>query len=112
MMEGYLLTGRYCFFHTYQAFAHVIDLMFNQNAKWLESCIHQAPWRSLIGAWNCLISSTVWRQDHNGFTHQDPGCIDLADMKSGDVERFACLPTPTAYWRWPAPATFPPCGSG
>ena len=87
MMEGYLLTGRYGFFHTYEAFAHVIASMFNQHAKWLESCIQHAPWRSPIGAWNCLISSTVWRQDHNGFTHQDPGFIDLAGNKSGDVVR-------------------------
>jgi len=87
MMEGYLLTGRYGFFHTYEAFAHVIASMFNQHAKWLESCRHHAPWRASIGPWNCLISSTVWRQDHNGFTHQDPGFIDLAGNKSGDVVR-------------------------
>jgi len=87
MMEGYVLTGRYGFFHTYEAFAHVIASMFNQHAKWLESCIHHAPWRAPIGAWNCLISSTVWRQDHNGFTHQDPGFIDLAGNKSGEVVR-------------------------
>ncbi len=87
MMEGYLLTGRHGFFHTYEAFAHVIASMFNQHAKWLESCIHHAPWRAPIGAWNCLISSTVWRQDHNGFTHQDPGFIDLAGNKSGEVVR-------------------------
>ena len=87
MMEGYLLTGRYGFFHTYEAFAHVIASMFNQHAKWLESCLHHAPWRSPIGPWNCLISSTVWRQDHNGFTHQDPGFIDLAGNKSGEVVR-------------------------
>ena len=87
MMEGYLLTGRHGLFHTYEAFAHVIASMFNQHAKWLESCIHHAPWRAPISAWNCLISSTVWRQDHNGFTHQDPGFIDLAGNKSGDVVR-------------------------
>ena len=87
MMEGYLLTGRYGLFHTYEAFAHVIASMFNQHAKWLESCRHHAPWRAPIGAWNCLISSTVWRQDHNGFTHQDPGFIDLAGNKSGEVVR-------------------------
>ncbi len=87
MMEGYLLTGRYGFFHTYEAFAHVIASMFNQHAKWLESCLHHAPWRASIGPWNCLISSTVWRQDHNGFTHQDPGFIDLAGNKSGEVVR-------------------------
>jgi xylulose-5-phosphate/fructose-6-phosphate phosphoketolase len=61
--------------------------MFNQHAKWLESCRHHAPWRASIGPWTCLISSTVWRQDHNGFTHQDPGFIDLAGNKSGDVVR-------------------------
>jgi len=87
MMEGYLLTGRYGFFHTYEAFAHVIASMFNQHCKWLESCINHASWRAPISAWNCLISSTVWRQDHNGFTHQDPGFIDLAGNKSGAVVR-------------------------
>lgn len=87
MMEGYLLTGRNGLFHTYEAFAHVIASMFNQHAKWLESCIHHAPWRAPIAPWNCLISSTVWRQDHNGFTHQDPGFIDLAGNKSGEVVR-------------------------
>jgi xylulose-5-phosphate/fructose-6-phosphate phosphoketolase len=92
MMEGYLLTGRYGFFHTYEAFAHVIASMFNQHAKWLESCIHHAPWRAPIGPWTCLISSTVWRQDHNGFTHQDPGFIDLAGNKSGDVVRVYLPP--------------------
>ena len=87
MMEGYLLTGRYGVFHTYEAFAHVIASMFNQHCKWLESCLHHAPWRAPIGPWTCLISSTVWRQDHNGFTHQDPGFIDLAGNKSGEVVR-------------------------
>jgi xylulose-5-phosphate/fructose-6-phosphate phosphoketolase len=92
MMEGYLLTGRYGFFHTYEAFAHVIASMFNQHAKWLESCIQHAPWRAPIGPWNCLISSTVWRQDHNGFTHQDPGFIDLAGNKNGLVVRVYLPP--------------------
>jgi xylulose-5-phosphate/fructose-6-phosphate phosphoketolase len=87
MLEGYLLTGRYGLFHTYEAFAHVIASMFNQHAKWLESCRHHAPWRASIAPWTCLISSTVWRQDHNGFTHQDPGFIDLAGNKSGEVVR-------------------------
>jgi xylulose-5-phosphate/fructose-6-phosphate phosphoketolase len=64
MMEGYLLTGRYGFFHTYEAFAHVIASMFNQHCKWLDVC-QTVPWRAPIGSWNCLISSTVWRQDHN-----------------------------------------------
>jgi xylulose-5-phosphate/fructose-6-phosphate phosphoketolase len=92
MMEGYLLTGRYGFFHTYEAFAHVIASMFNQHAKWLETCLHHAPWRAPIAPWNCLISSTVWRQDHNGFTHQDPGFIDLAGNKSGEVVRVYLPP--------------------
>ncbi|MFQ6538593.1 MULTISPECIES: phosphoketolase family protein [Aphanothece] len=92
MMEGYVLTGRYGFFHTYEAFAHVIASMFNQHAKWLESCNLHAPWRAPIGPWTCLISSTVWRQDHNGFTHQDPGFIDLAGNKSGDVVRVYMPP--------------------
>jgi xylulose-5-phosphate/fructose-6-phosphate phosphoketolase len=87
MLEGYLLTGRYGLFHTYEAFAHVIASMFNQHCKWLESCRHHAPWRAAIAPWTCLISSTVWRQDHNGFTHQDPGFIDLAGNKSGEVVR-------------------------
>jgi xylulose-5-phosphate/fructose-6-phosphate phosphoketolase len=87
MMEGYVLTGRHGFFHTYEAFAHVIASMFNQHAKWLESCIQHAPWRAPISPWTCLISSTVWRQDHNGFTHQDPGFINLAGNKSGKVVR-------------------------
>ena len=86
MMEGYLLTGRYGFFHTYEAFAHVISSMFNQHCKWLDVC-EDVPWRAAIGSWNCLISSTVWRQDHNGFTHQDPGFIDLAGNKKGSVTR-------------------------
>jgi len=86
MMEGYLLTGRYSFFHTYEAFAHVISSMFNQHCKWLDVC-EEVPWRAPIGSWNCLISSTVWRQDHNGFTHQDPGFIDLAGNKKGSVTR-------------------------
>ena len=86
MMEGYLLSGRYSFFHTYEAFAHVISSMFNQHCKWLDVC-QNVPWRAPIGSWNCLISSTVWRQDHNGFTHQDPGFIDLAGNKKGSVTR-------------------------
>ena len=86
MMEGYLLTGRNGFFHTYEAFAHVIASMYNQHCKWLEHC-EEIPWRAPIGPWNCLISSTVWRQDHNGFTHQDPGFMDLAGNKKGSITR-------------------------
>ena len=86
MMDGYLLTGRNAFFHTYEAFAHVVASMYNQHCKWLEHC-EEIPWRAPIGPWNCLISSTVWRQDHNGFTHQDPGFIDLAGNKKGSITR-------------------------
>lgn len=92
MMEGYLLTGRYGLFHTYEAFAHIISSMFNQHAKWLEVCKFHVPWRAPIGSWNCLISSTVWRQDHNGFTHQDPGMIDIAGNKNGEVVRVYLPP--------------------
>ena len=72
-LEGYLLTGRHGFFHTYEAFAHVIDSMFNQHAKWLDICKNHVPWRASVASENILLSSTVWRQDHNGFSHQDPG---------------------------------------
>ncbi|HUO08295.1 MAG TPA: phosphoketolase family protein [Phycisphaerae bacterium] len=89
--EGYLLSGRHGFFSTYEAFAHVIDSMFNQHAKWLEIC-RQVPWRAPISSLNLLITSTVWRQDHNGFTHQDPGFIDLVMNKSPDVCRVYLPP--------------------
>ena len=72
MLEGYLLTGRHGFFSSYEAFVHVIDSMFNQHAKWLATC-DELSWRAEIASLNLLITSTVWRQDHNGFTHQDPG---------------------------------------
>ena len=71
-LEGYLLTGRHGFFSCYEAFIHIIDSMFNQHAKWLKVCNH-IPWRRPIGSLNYLLSSHVWRQDHNGFSHQDPG---------------------------------------
>ncbi|UWU46984.1 XFP N-terminal domain-containing protein [Limnospira platensis C1] len=86
-LEGYLLTGCHGFFHTYEAFAHVVDSMFNQHAKWLEVCKKEVPWRSPIASLNILLSSTVWRQDHNGFSHQDPGYVDLVTNKSPDVVR-------------------------
>lgn len=90
-LEGYLLTGRHGFFSTYESFVHVIDSMFNQHAKWLEICNH-IPWRADIASLNWLITSTVWRQDHNGFTHQDPGFLDLALNKSPDVVRIYLPP--------------------
>ncbi|HAC64157.1 MAG TPA: phosphoketolase, partial [Cyanothece sp. UBA12306] len=86
-LEGYLLTGRHGFFHTYEAFAHVVDSMFNQHAKWLDICKNEVPWRLPISSLNIMLSSTVWRQDHNGFSHQDPGYVDLVTNKSADVVR-------------------------
>ncbi len=85
-LEGYLLTGRHGLFNTYEAFAHVVDSMFNQHAKWLEAAKH-IPWRRPVSSFNYLLSSHVWRQDHNGFSHQDPGFIDLAVNKSAEVVR-------------------------
>ena len=90
-MEGYLLTGRHGFFTTYEAFAHIIDSMFNQHAKWLEACRH-IKWRAPIGSWNILFSSHVWRQDHNGFSHQDPGFLDVVVNKKADVIRVYLPP--------------------
>ncbi|MDB9528502.1 phosphoketolase family protein [Oscillatoria sp. CS-180] len=86
-LEGYLLTGRHGFFHTYEAFVHVVDSMFNQHAKWLDICKNHVPWRRSVSSLNILLSSLVWRQDHNGFSHQDPGYIDLVTNKSPDVVR-------------------------
>src|SRR6201997_2003450 len=83
-LEGYLLTGRHGFFSCYEAFIHIIDSMFNQHAKWLKVCNH-IPWRRPIGSLNYLLSSHVWRQDHNGFSHQDPGFIDHVVNKKTEV---------------------------
>ena len=91
MLEGYLLTGRHGFLSTYESFAHVIDSMFNQHAKWLSICNHLA-WRENIASLNLLITSTVWRQDHNGFTHQDPGFLDVVLNKSAQVTRIYLPP--------------------
>jgi xylulose-5-phosphate/fructose-6-phosphate phosphoketolase len=91
-LEGYLLTGRHGFFHTYEAFAHVVDSMFNQHAKWLDICKNHVPWRASVASENILLSSTVWRQDHNGFSHQDPGFIDLVTNKSPSVTRVYLPP--------------------
>ena len=89
--EGYLLTGRHGFFSTYEAFVHVIDSMFNMHAKWLASS-EELPWRAPVSSLNLLITSTVWRQDHNGFTHQDPGFLDLVVNKSPNVCRIYLPP--------------------
>ena len=91
MLEGYLLTGRHGFFSSYESFIHVIDSMFNQHAKWLSICNHLS-WRENIASLNLLITSTVWRQDHNGFTHQDPGFLDVVVNKSADVTRIYLPP--------------------
>lgn len=90
-LEGYLLTGRHGFFSTYESFVHVIDSMVNQHCKWLEICNH-IPWRANISSLNLLITSTVWRQDHNGFTHQDPGFLDIVLNKSPEVTRIYLPP--------------------
>jgi xylulose-5-phosphate/fructose-6-phosphate phosphoketolase len=91
-LEGYLLTGRHGLFHTYEAFAHVIDSMFNQHAKWLDISKNHVPWRAPVASENILLSSTVWRQDHNGFSHQDPGFISLVCNKSPSVTRIYLPP--------------------
>jgi xylulose-5-phosphate/fructose-6-phosphate phosphoketolase len=90
-LEGYLLTGRHGFFSCYEAFIHIIDSMFNQHAKWLKVCQH-IPWRRSIGSLNYLLSSHVWRQDHNGFSHQDPGFIDHVVNKKAEVVRVYLPP--------------------
>ena len=91
-LEGYLLTGRHGFFHTYEAFAHVVDSMVNQHAKWLDISKNHVPWRAPVASETILLSSTVWRQDHNGFSHQDPGFIDLVTNKSPSVTRVYLPP--------------------
>ena len=90
-LEGYLLSGRHGFFASYEAFIHVIDSMFNQHAKWLEKC-QEVPWRAPVSSLNILVSSIVWRQDHNGFSHQDPGFLDVVTNKSPKVTRIYLPP--------------------
>ncbi|HEY2683895.1 MAG TPA: phosphoketolase family protein [Steroidobacteraceae bacterium] len=90
-LEGYLLTGRHGLFNCYEAFIHIIDSMFNQHAKWLKVTAH-LPWRRKIASLNYLLSSHVWRQDHNGFTHQDPGFIDHVVNKKAEVVRVYLPP--------------------
>lgn len=90
-LEGYLLTGRHGLFSCYEAFIHIIDSMFNQHAKWLKVTRH-IPWRRPLASLNYLLTSHVWRQDHNGFSHQDPGFIDLAVNKKADIIRVYLPP--------------------
>jgi xylulose-5-phosphate/fructose-6-phosphate phosphoketolase len=90
-LEGYLLTGRHGFFSCYEAFIHVVDSMFNQHAKWLKTT-REIPWRRPIASLNYLLTSHVWRQDHNGFSHQDPGFIDHVVNKKADVIRVYLPP--------------------
>jgi xylulose-5-phosphate/fructose-6-phosphate phosphoketolase len=85
-LEGYLLTGRHGFFSCYEAFIHIVDSMFNQHAKWLKTC-NRIPWRRPIASLNYLLTSHVWRQDHNGFSHQDPGFIDHVVNKKAEIVR-------------------------
>jgi xylulose-5-phosphate/fructose-6-phosphate phosphoketolase len=90
-LEGYLLTGRHGLFSCYEAFIHIIDSMFNQHAKWLKVC-GEIPWRRPIASLNILLTSHVWRQDHNGFSHQDPGFIDHVVNKKADIIRVYLPP--------------------
>ncbi|KIZ41641.1 MULTISPECIES: phosphoketolase family protein [Rhodopseudomonas] len=90
-LEGYLLTGRHGLFSCYEAFIHIVDSMFNQHAKWLKVC-NGIPWRKPIASLNYLLTSHVWRQDHNGFSHQDPGFIDHVASKKADVVRIYLPP--------------------
>ncbi len=91
-LEGYLLTGRHGFFSTYEAFVHVVDSMFNQHAKWLKTTRQEIPWRRPIASLNYLLTSHVWRQDHNGFSHQDPGFIDHVVNKKAEIVRVYLPP--------------------
>lgn len=91
MLEGYLLTGRHGFLNSYEAFIRVVDSMFSQHAKWLKVC-SQLPWRQDIASLNYVLSSNVWQQDHNGFTHQDPGFLDHVSNKKADVVRMYLPP--------------------
>jgi xylulose-5-phosphate/fructose-6-phosphate phosphoketolase len=91
-LEGYILTGRHGLFNTYEAFVHIIDSMYNQHAKWLEKSKLELDWRAPVSSLNLLISSLVWRQDHNGFTHEDPGFLDVVSNKSANVTRIYLPP--------------------
>ena len=90
-LEGYLLTGRHGFFDSYEAFIRIVDSMFSQHAKWLKMC-NELPWRHDIASLNYILASNVWQQDHNGFTHQDPGFLDHVANKKADVVRMYLPP--------------------
>ena len=90
-LEGYVLSGRHGLLNSYEPFIHVIDSMFNQHAKWLEKC-NELPWRAKVSSLNLLITALVWRQDHNGFTHQDPGFLDVVANKSPSIVRIYLPP--------------------
>ena len=90
-LEGYLLTGRHGFFNSYEAFIRIVDSMVSQHAKWLKVC-NQLPWRQDIASLNYVLASNVWQQDHNGFTHQDPGFLDHVANKKADVVRLYLPP--------------------
>jgi xylulose-5-phosphate/fructose-6-phosphate phosphoketolase len=91
-LEGYLLTGRHGFFSTYEAFVHLVDSMFNQHAKWLKVTSSEIPWRRPVASLTYLLTSHVWRQDHNGFSHQDPGFLDHVVNKKGEIIRVYLPP--------------------
>jgi xylulose-5-phosphate/fructose-6-phosphate phosphoketolase len=90
-LEGYILSGRHGMLNSYEPFIHIIDSMVNQHAKWIEKCL-EVSWRQPVSSLNILLTSTVWRQDHNGFTHQDPGFLDVVVNKSPEVVRIYLPP--------------------
>jgi xylulose-5-phosphate/fructose-6-phosphate phosphoketolase len=90
-LEGYILSGRHGLINSYESFVHLLDSMVNQHAKWLEKC-SEVPWRMKVSSLNILVSGLVWRQDHNGFTHQDPGFLDVVANKSPSVVRIYLPP--------------------
>ena len=103
-LEGYLLTGRHGLFNCYEAFIHIIDSMFNQHAKWLK-VTRDIPWRPPIASLNYLLTSHVWRQDHNGFSHQDPGLHrPRREQEGGGRSASTCRPTRTRCSRSPTTA--------
>ena len=107
-LEGYLLTGRHGLFSCYEAFIHIVDSMFNQHAKWLKVS-RGLPWRRPIASLNYLLTSHVWRQDHNGFSHQDPGFVDLVVNKKADIVRVYFPPDAnTLLWTVIRPAILTP----